>query len=1333
MEVAHFVAGEFASAVISKLINEFIDYAKDQKKMQLGLKDELKRLKKALPKIQAVVTAVDQGLIKEKNPPLEKWLWQLRDAAYQADNVMDEIEYNLVKENVEARKNKVSKAVSTIKTVFERAVYKDVFLERLKEAVKEIDDVAADVEVFYKLAKDLVKNQQKEMVDSAMGRETSSVLNPETIVFGREKEEEDIIKKLLNPECKVEGTANFAVLPIIGVGGIGKTALAQLVYNDPKVEKHFELRMWVCVSNNFNVTRLTKKLYESAFGQPANFVNLDTIQRELKEKLKSKRFLVVFDDVWDDADIIGWQNLVAPLQSKKSGSMMLLTARMKKTAMLTAPNVMDPFYLKGLNEADMQDLLERCAFGGEDPNKHKQLVEIGRKIVKNLKGCPLAAKTVGRILGSRLNVIHWTRILKSELWSLEQEPSEIMPALRLTYQYLPSHLKPCFSFCSIFPQDHIFIKDDLIYMWMALGLVPRVLLNGERPEDVGSVYFEEMLNRSIFSPANPISNAHLCYPVYAYCPTTEKQFVGGYVMHDLMHDLSAFVSQGECFRSDTNKIVPIPTTVRHLYIRVDDCSELCNLNLKNIRTLILQFDDSKHPELVCILNEMLKAMRSLRLLTLFALELREIPESVSDLLHLRYLSLSSFMLGEFPRSMSRLHHLETMVCGGFGFDKQANVLVELVKLRHIIASECFIQAIAGTGRLTSLQELCFRVDKKSEFKISELSNMRELRRLSISNINSVGDHEEVKEANLRDKVGLRELSLQWETLEFDEKVFYHLEPNCNLEELRIIKYMGGRPPAWETGRLQSLVKIEFSDCHNLIISLDEWLPRFPKIFAALEELTITCCKKVEMPQECFSKFMTLKRLDISGCHQERELSYMDVLFLPSTLQFVRINNYVEDVRELSLQPKEASFVVLDHPGDNRKLSYMRMGDHVGRWPPIWLTQTLSTLESLHIVGAEYLGSSATPDGEALPAWMRALVHIIRREDTTCAYPPLEYPSDMPSLEQTYWASKNIQWMQHVKHLTFCLLSKLRVLPPLPITLEKLILTKLGWVLVPNLFENQSSGSGRLPCLVSMAIFDCPNLISLAEGLFQEPQQFEALETLTIRNCKMLKYLPQGGFNKFISLKWLDIESCPRIPGQLVQECFLPSALRVLRVFRCGGLEAILHKALESVHSLISLELIDCYEITSLPSEEVFSRWRSLEKLYFAYCPELTSLESLVGLCSIKQLIITKCPKLVLAITPPSAWKKDEIEGIAEDSTMQTSSGSASTQPTPTNPSSSTRMNQKPLLSIGELRIDDPLLLCIEPIRSISAVQKLTITECSNLQSLPELPPVGEELSRILWS
>jgi NB-ARC domain/Rx N-terminal domain len=535
MEVGLFVAGKVATAVISKLINDIIDitkeYAKDQKKMQLGLKDDLKQLEKASPKIEAVLIAVDQGLIKEKNPPLENWLWQLRDAVDQADDVMDEIKYNLFKENVEARKNKVSKAFSYIETVSKRAVNKDAFLERLKAAVKEINVVAAGVGEFYNIVQGLEKKQKK-MVDSIIdSRKTSSVLNPATIVFGREKEKGDIIKKLLNPECKVEGT-NFVILPIIGDGGIGKTSLAQLVYNDPKVEMHFELRMWICVSNNFNVFRLTKKLYESAFDERGNFDELDTFQRKLKEKLMSKRFLVVFDDVWDDANILGWEKLVAPLQSGKSGSMILLTTRMKEVPVLTGSNVMDPFYLKGLNETNMRDLLQRCAFGREDPSKHKQLVEIGRKIVKNLKGCPLAAKTVGRILGSRLDETHWTSILQSELWSLEQGPSEIMPALRLTYQYLPSHLKPCFSFCSIFPQDHIFIKDDLIYMWMALGL-----LNGERPEDVGSEYFEEMLNRLIFSPANPVSNAHLRYPAYAYCPTTEKQFVGGYIMHDLMHDL----------------------------------------------------------------------------------------------------------------------------------------------------------------------------------------------------------------------------------------------------------------------------------------------------------------------------------------------------------------------------------------------------------------------------------------------------------------------------------------------------------------------------------------------------------------------------------------------------------------------------------------------------------------------------------------------------------------------------------------------------------------------------------------------------------------------------
>ncbi|XP_078161716.1 disease resistance protein RGA2-like isoform X2 [Carex rostrata] len=1213
MAVGLVVGGWFASAVISKLINELIEYAKDQKKMQLGLKDELTRLRKALPKIQAVVNAVDQGLIREENPALEKWLWQFRDAADQADDVMDEIKYNYEKERaLNAEKNKVDKAITDFRTFFLRAIKKDHFLNRLMEAVKKMDEVATEIVVFYTLVQGSNRDQKEMVKLTISSRQTRLVLR--TRVFGREKEEEDIIKKLLNPVCKTEGK-NFAVLPIIGVGGVGKTTLAQLVYNDPTVIQHFELRMWVCISNNFDVELITKKLYEFVFKKKADFESCALIQTELIEKLKSQRFLVVFDDIWNENDKLGWEELVAPLKHGKNGSMILLTTRLKTVATLVGPNVMDSIILESLNEYDMWDLFKEYAFGGEDPDYHKEVVEIGRDIVKKLKGSPLAAKTVGGILCSDLSEVHWRSILESELWSLEQTHNDIMPALRLTYQNLSPHLKPCFSFCSIFPKDHVFRKHDLINMWIALGMVSPRFNNTMRPEDVGSKYFDEMINKSIF----------------IYFENEDK-----FVMHDLIHDLSIFVSQGECLTTSTKKVESIPNTVRHLYVDINSSCGLSISGLRNLRTLILHCDSCQPDSLV---TEMLKGMEILRLLILLADNLSEIPKCVNKLLHLRYLNISSHRINAVPKSVSALYLLETMVCDVLDINQleQVNAWGRLINLRHLTAQDELLDNTAGIGRLTLLQELSFNVGKDDGFKICELSDMKDLRRLIINRIEDVGSREEVEQANLKDKVSLNILRLNWDygnpnKPHLNEDVLDHLEPPHGLKELVIYNYRGtGRPPIWFTTQgLSKLVRLIIHDCTF------ENLP-------CLEELPL--------------------------------LKYID-------------------------------------------------------------------FDSLNAV--------------------KVIIHECNRSLVVDAFPSLEVLKidSMWQLEEWCLEKQPNKWMQCLRKLNVSDCQRLQVLPPVPLCVKELKFAYLGLNALPSLWNDQSRKSGSLSDLVDMSISHCDSIVSLNEGLFQNPDRFVNLEKLEIAYCWELMNLPPGGFNKFISLKELIIRICQKIVVQ--EECFLPSALQMLRIGSCGHLEKTLSKALENVHSLIELRLHDCENITSLPPKEVFSRCKTLKRLTFLDCLNLSSLDSLLGLSSIERLSIYKCPELSQAIASPLSLENDETER-KEDGTTQTSDRndevnswflacsikaltffrsllytlfyfilrmfmpklkrSVSTQPQLPSPIT----QEKPLLSVDEIGIDDPLLLSIEPIRSLSAVNKLIIFDGSMLQSLPELPPILQEL------
>ncbi|XP_073001060.1 putative disease resistance protein RGA1 [Typha latifolia] len=739
MAVELVVGGWFASSIVSNLITSLISYVKeDQSKRQLGLKAELRRLEKALPKIQTVMNAVDSGHIKEENPELASWLWQFRDAVEEAEDFIDEMDYYQLEEEIKGKKSKVSHAASRLKTIFQRAVRKDTTLERLKNIIKGLYEVAADVGHFVHLVDKLNHKQPS----NTSNRDTSSLLPVEHKVVGRDDEKNNIINKLLS-FSSASVRRNFSILPIVGVGGIGKTTLAQFVYNDERIEKHFSKRIWVCVSNNFDVLSLTKKIYESLkLHQNHTIDNLDLLQREILESLKSKKVLLVLDDVWNDDDRESWGKLLAPFSSVEGGSMVLLTTRMEKiTKMMTG--TMEPIFLRGLSEENYWDFFKNCAFGDEDPKNYNKLQDIGKKIVKKLKGSPLAAKTVGGILRNNLDDEHWEDILNSEIWELEQSQNDIVPALRLSYQHLSSHLKPCFRFCSIFPQDYQFDKEKIIYMWMALGLVRKPTKGNRRPEDIGHEYFDDLVKKSFFD----CKSAGECY-----------------VMHDLLHDLAGLVSQGECFRIDEcSGPKSIPTSIRHLSI--------CNyvalpipeiIKLKNLRTLLINSDSSE--------DDILKVLKGLKSLCILVVRnFNIIDDCISSLIHLRY--LANHDISHVPKSVNKLYHLQFLYYQESFYrhfsDLPVDSIENLINLRILSTPNTRCGKTSGIGRLTSLQILEKFIVAMNENNFLELKNLRELRELVIESLEKVSRVEDICEANLKEKEHIQELTLDW-TEEYDE-------------------------------------------------------------------------------------------------------------------------------------------------------------------------------------------------------------------------------------------------------------------------------------------------------------------------------------------------------------------------------------------------------------------------------------------------------------------------------------------------------------------------------------------------------------------------------------
>ncbi|KAI7743838.1 hypothetical protein M8C21_026974 [Ambrosia artemisiifolia] len=335
-----------------------------------GLRDNFKRIEQILPMIQAVVENAEKRQVTDK--VVRIWISQLKDTVDQAVDFLEDFtnkaypflqleeKYDMPKKwlslrSISASTDKVIKVLQ----VLEAAATEGLQNLHLKEAAHGANAVWDE-------------------------RATGSFV-VESEVFGRDKDRERITELLLN----VGADGNLPAVFIVGIGGMGKTTLAQLAYIDDKVVNHFDLRLWLFVSQTFDVEKILRRVIESATGETCNLSEMDVIQSKFWHILHKKRFLIVFDDVWNE-DEEKWDRLRPLFQGGANGSKILVTTRSEKVAMIVDPNQVSSYYLKGLADDDSWALFERRAFRQRDQDNFPNLLEIGKRILGRCSGVPLA-------------------------------------------------------------------------------------------------------------------------------------------------------------------------------------------------------------------------------------------------------------------------------------------------------------------------------------------------------------------------------------------------------------------------------------------------------------------------------------------------------------------------------------------------------------------------------------------------------------------------------------------------------------------------------------------------------------------------------------------------------------------------------------------------------------------------------------------------------------------------------------------------------------------------------------------------------------------------------
>ncbi|XP_064956529.1 putative disease resistance RPP13-like protein 1 isoform X1 [Musa acuminata AAA Group] len=800
--------GSFGSSCIESLIGKITNCLIERVSEDPGVAD-LHKLRNTLSETERIIGTVENRWIKDEGTKkrLKELLMKLKDTVYDADDLLDEIQFRVLKQQIEqqgaqgheasnqsssssdlpsSKKRKISERVS-------RFFGREYDVIRVRKIQMKLDKYTTEIKHFI----DKLDDDEKQMITSVVPRTTTS-FPIETQVFGRDEQLNQLLEQLMK-SADGSGSSNSSIstLTIVGIGGVGKTTLAQQAYNHERVKDYFHHKVWLCVSDNFNVERLTKEIIEYITEKKCDVSNLDKLQKVLKKKLTSKRFLLVLDDVWNE-DSLKWKRFCAPLRHGEPGSKILVTTRSKKIADMVG----NPFPLDVLDDASYWEFFKQCAFGSKYDGEYPQLETIAENIVYRLNGLPLAAITVGGLLKAQMNEKHWRNIAGSEIWQLQQDEEGVLPVLQLSYQCLPSHLKRCFVFCSLFLKDHPFDERDLIRLWMAEGYVAQD--NNMTMEDTGSRYFLDLVNRSFFQ---------------------EAHWGSAYVMHDLIHDLAQFISEGEFCGIDDDEWKEIPNTTRHLSVTVIDETKLPEFYCyEKLRTLMINYKIRWYVDSSLFLR--FERLKNIRVLILQSCGLRELPETIGGSIHLRYLDIShNLLFWRLPESLFGLYNLRVLNLLECGLQSLPYGMSKLINLMHLNAADEIISKINNVGKLTSLQGLSsFKVLKDQGHKIAQLDGLTHLHgELRITNLENVESKQEASKANLNNKQYLDALALEWTSddgssldgneLVVLEEVFEGLQPHQALKSLTIRGYNGVRSPSWlQAQSLTNLGTLRLKNC-----------------------------------------------------------------------------------------------------------------------------------------------------------------------------------------------------------------------------------------------------------------------------------------------------------------------------------------------------------------------------------------------------------------------------------------------------------------------------------------------------------------------------------------
>ncbi|KAJ1267060.1 hypothetical protein BS78_07G026900 [Paspalum vaginatum] len=1036
------------------------------------------------------------------------------------------------------------------------------------------------------------------------------------------------------------------ILPIHGIGGIGKTTFAKLIYDYFKTY----YRVWVYVSPRFDLNEIGNSIISQLSEKESETNERQVIHSCLTKILSGKEILIVLDDLWED-NPFQLEDLKTMLSLGKSSKIIVLvTTRSEHIAEKICFNH-KPYKIEYLTSDMCWDIIKQRS-GFEARYDKEYLMSIGREIALKCRGVALAAQSLGFMLQS-MTSDQWIKVKDSDILngSVSEEvslPNNVLASLRLSYKYMPPNMKLCFAYCAMFPKGHKIVEDDLIYQWISLGFIkPTKLLS---PMQLCKEYIVQLIGLSFLKHSVSLTTLG-----------GHEKGVALFTMHGLVHDLARLVMSDDIL-DGTEQDITGGRSCR--YALLTDCGKPLELSMnypEEVRSL--RFLDCGHIKLH---SDSFSSAHSLRVLDLRGCSIYDLPTSIGELMQLKYLNAPN--VKEVSNCFTKLSKLIYLNLSGSQMEELPWSIGEIESLLYLDISDCRrIQSLPKSFvNLKKLVHLdcsnCISLTQQVDKALGVLNNLQYL------NLSRLGAGWYTIQAAplygvpeiIRGFFKLRYLCLSYaldHTFAISQsatnETFSFVECICTLSTLEHLDLSHNCNIANVPERIASLRKL-----HTLDLSFCIRLVRLPEclgIMHGLRNLNVTGCSNLDKSTFSISKIVAL--FPHFMVHTNDDESSSNICLLrhanPEELHISGLDNVksAEEVKSIELIEKQRIKDLklkwtIDAPRSVEDVEVL--GDLV---PP-------STLRKFNIEGYNSVG---------FPAWVMGIKHylpnlikIVLCDLRKCnSLPPLGQLSKLQELV--------MEGMDSITTIEEGFCGGARAFREL----KKFHLCHMGNLETWNTMYSYGKSSVKelmFPNLEEVSIGDCPKLrlkpcpprakrweiensndvLSswIEKSRFVLPSRFASKTTLIVKSSKvplhrwrLLHHLPSiielriigctdlacssrkiMQYLPFIESLWLEDNVQPELPKWLGDLIFL----RELIIRRCTQLSN-LQKNMQHLTSIQLLCLSECPSIPSVP--ECLGAFASLKELVVRDCRGIKSLPNNI-LAKLQLLYIYYCPELV---------------------------------------------------------------------------------------------------------